>query len=46
MTDRLKINGWTVAESDLEHGYHPYGSVDRVCIFRNPGGWATLTVAP
>ncbi len=45
MTDRLRINGWMVAEADLEHGYHPYGGVDRVSVFRNTAGWSTLTVA-
>lgn len=45
MTDRLKINGWMVAEADLEHGYHPYGGVDRVSVFRNPAGRSTLTIA-
>jgi hypothetical protein len=45
MTDRLKINGWMVAEADLEHGYHPYNAFDRVSVFRNPAGWATVTIA-
>jgi hypothetical protein len=45
MTDRLRINGWMVAEADLEHGYDPYNAFDPVCVFRNPGGWSTLTVA-
>ena len=29
MTDRLRINGWMVAETDLEHGYHPYNGPAR-----------------
>lgn len=41
----LKINGWMVAETDLEHGYEPYNAFDRVCLFRNPAGWATVTIA-
>ena len=45
MTDRLKINGWMVAEADLEHGYDPYNAFDRVSVFRNPAGWSTLTIA-
>jgi hypothetical protein len=45
MTDRLKINGWMVAEADLEHGYDPYNAFDRLGVFRNPASWSTLTIA-
>lgn len=45
MTDRLKINGWMVAETDLEYGYEPNNAFDKVCVFRNPAGWATVTIA-
>lgn len=45
MTDRLRINGWMVAEADLEHGYSPYNAFDRVCLFRSPAGWSMLTIA-
>jgi hypothetical protein len=38
------VDGWMVAEADLEHGYHPYTQVARVFVFRNPTGWATLTI--
>jgi hypothetical protein len=41
----LSIEGWMVAEADLERGYHPYTQVARVFVFRNPGGWATLTIS-
>lgn len=43
--DRFKINGWMVAEADLEHGYQPYNAFDRVCLFRSPAGWSILTIA-
>jgi hypothetical protein len=45
VTDRLNIEGWMVAEANLEHGYAPYTNVDRVFVFRNPTGWATVTIA-
>ena len=40
----LRINGWMVAEADLEHGYQPYNGLDRVCVFRNPTGWSTVSI--
>jgi hypothetical protein len=35
VTDRLNIEGWIVAAADLEHGYDPATTVDRVFVFRD-----------
>jgi hypothetical protein len=42
--DRLSVDGWLVAETDLGHRYHPYSTTDKLLVFRSPAGWVLLAI--